>query len=122
MTGIFIRRLAEERALPESEFLKKINYAKPVFSDFQNLVIIPLEKFWREKARVFIYKKAEEWVSEINFWVRKLENKLMKAVDYIHGKNFPEGNGKKSKYWNGINEFKNGLPREDESEENTNEK
>ena len=122
MAGIFIRRVAEERALPESEFFEKFNSAKPAFSDFQDFVIVPLGRFWREKARVFIYKKAEDGVSGINFWVRKLENKLLKASDYIHGKNFPKENGRESEYWNGINEFKNGLPHDSESGEETEKK
>ncbi|HDH04014.1 MAG TPA: hypothetical protein ENH22_00640 [Candidatus Campbellbacteria bacterium] len=122
MVVIVIRRLPEARALPKNEFFEEFNSTKPVFADFRDFVIIPLERFWNDKALVFIYKKAEKGVSEINLYVKKIENKLLKARDYIHGKNFPKESGRESEYWNGVNEFKNGLPHDGESEEDLNEK
>jgi len=111
VVAIFGRRLLKVRLMPEDEFLRKFRSSSPIMKGFNDSVLSPAERYWRTKASPLFFALAERVILKFASLAAKFEGILKRFGDYVHGKSQPKGNGG-SKYWNGINDFKNGLKEE----------
>ncbi|NOY35748.1 MAG: hypothetical protein GXP44_02425 [bacterium] len=111
MVVIFGRRLLKVRLMPEGEFLEKFRSSSPIMKGLNDSVLTPAGKYWQSRITPLLYALAERVILKFASLAAKFERTLKRFGDYIHGKSHPKGNGG-SKYWNGMNDFKNGLKEE----------
>ena len=104
-------RFKAVKIIKEEELLVKLQGTKYLFSDFHDYVVIPMINFWKNSVLPSIYKEFEKVVSRFRINLLKIEGWLLKLTNYIRGKrnNQCNGNGSQSQYWKDVNDFKNGL-------------
>ncbi len=111
MMFVFLRRLPEVMAMSGSEFLKRFRSSSPTMKGLHSSVLVPAGTVWRTVIRPLFFALVEAIIRRFASLVAKFEVWLKQFGDYIHGKSQPKGNGG-SDYWNGMNNFKNGLKGE----------
>ncbi len=111
MIFIFGRRLLKVRLMPEGEFLEKFRSSSPTMKGINDSVFTPAGRYWRTRISPLLFALAERIILKFASFAAKFEGELKRFGDYVHGKSQPKGNGG-SKYWNGMNDFKNKLKEE----------
>lgn len=106
------RGISRLKAIPKEEFLPRYNETKPFWSDFYELVVVPASRVHQEKVRPKVYKEIEKLARRFRIIVLRIECLLLRFSEYIRGKRVmpPNGmNGRKSHYWEQLNNCKNGV-------------
>jgi hypothetical protein len=105
----FGKRFLELKAIPKEEILSRHDSAKPFWSEFHSLFVVPTIRVHQEKLRPTTYKEIEKMARRFRIILLRIECLLMRFTDYIRGKRMMATNGHKSHYWEQLNNCKNGV-------------
>jgi hypothetical protein len=112
---LFIKRFLVFKTVSKEEIFSRYNSAKPFWSEFRELFVVPTIRVHQEKVRPATYKEIEKMARRFRISVLKIECLLTRFTDYIRGKRVMSINGNKcgcankSSYWEQLNNCKNGT-------------
>lgn len=115
---MFLNRLAKVKTMEGDELTDNLVSSKSIFSSLRRRFISPISNFWHTVVLPGIYKETEKTISRFRLNILKAERALLRLTNYIRGKREIKNNGDNgsSPYWQDINEFKNGLNDDNDSQ------
>lgn len=113
MVGMIFARFSHIKEMSHEQIALKIRTTKSLRKIFYKYIISPLVDLWHLVIKIKFYKTTEKSARKFRIFVLKTERILFRFTDYVRGKHVVEKNGNHSEYWHNINEFKNGLNKDE---------